>query len=175
MERKSTRRRIRGWRTAAVLATGVAIGTTMMATPAIGHVGGTVGHLWNHLKPKADARYVRDSEVLWAVVNADGTTARANGAVSSGRFTAGQYRVVFNRNVTGCTYSATIGNPGDGFSSGIVGVALLSGTTNGVFIGTQDAAGTFADRSFHLEVSCDGAVSVSATARSTAGAKGVNR
>ena len=31
-----------------------------MATPAMSHVGGTVGHLWNtHIKPRADARYVR--------------------------------------------------------------------------------------------------------------------
>jgi hypothetical protein len=37
-------------RTAMVLAIGVAVGTTMMATPATGHVGGTVHHLIGHLK-----------------------------------------------------------------------------------------------------------------------------
>jgi hypothetical protein len=46
------------WRTVAVLAIGIAIGTTMMATPAVGHVGGTVGHLWKkHIRPLADKRY----------------------------------------------------------------------------------------------------------------------
>jgi hypothetical protein len=47
----------RRWRTAAVLAMGVAIGTVLIATPAASHIG-TVTHLWNnHIKPKADARY----------------------------------------------------------------------------------------------------------------------
>jgi hypothetical protein len=48
----------RRWRTAAVLALGVVIGTMLLATSAGAHVGGTVSHLWNdHIKPKADARY----------------------------------------------------------------------------------------------------------------------
>ncbi|MGH3012577.1 MAG: hypothetical protein ACRDMY_12180, partial [Gaiellaceae bacterium] len=25
--------------------------------PAVAHVGGTVSHLWNHIRPKADQRY----------------------------------------------------------------------------------------------------------------------
>jgi hypothetical protein len=49
----------RRWRTAAVLAMGVAIGTVLIATPAASHIG-TVTHLWNnHIKPRADARYTR--------------------------------------------------------------------------------------------------------------------
>ncbi|HXV33536.1 MAG TPA: hypothetical protein VD769_05965 [Gaiellaceae bacterium] len=48
----------RRWRTVALLAIGVAIGTTMTATPVYSHVSGSVTHLWNaHLKPKTDARY----------------------------------------------------------------------------------------------------------------------
>jgi hypothetical protein len=54
-EKRVTRR----WRTAAVLAAGIAIGVVMVATPAASHIGG-VFHLWNnHIKPKADARYDR--------------------------------------------------------------------------------------------------------------------
>jgi hypothetical protein len=54
--RRGTRLR----RTIVVLALGIAIGTMIVATPAMGHVGGTVSHLWNtHIKPKADARYDR--------------------------------------------------------------------------------------------------------------------
>jgi hypothetical protein len=57
MERK-TGTLSRRWRTAALVAMGVAIGTTMMATPIYGHVGGTVGHLWrDHIKPKTEPRY----------------------------------------------------------------------------------------------------------------------
>jgi hypothetical protein len=48
----------RRWRTVALLAIGVAIGTTLTATPVYSHVGTSVTHLWNtHLRPKADARY----------------------------------------------------------------------------------------------------------------------
>jgi hypothetical protein len=47
----------RRWRTVALVAIGVAIGTTMTATPVYSHVGGTVTHLWTHLRPKTDARY----------------------------------------------------------------------------------------------------------------------
>jgi hypothetical protein len=51
------------WRTAAVLAVGMVMGTVLMATPAASHIG-SVTHLWNnHIKPKADARYVKKSAI----------------------------------------------------------------------------------------------------------------
>jgi hypothetical protein len=54
----------RRWRTAAVLALGIVIGTMLLATSAGAHVGGTVSHLWNqHIKPRADARYVKKSAI----------------------------------------------------------------------------------------------------------------
>jgi hypothetical protein len=62
--------------------------------------------------------------------------------------------VIFNRNVSTCAFSATIGNPGAGFSQGDIAVAVLASNNNGVFVGTMDNAGTFADRNFHLEVFC---------------------
>jgi hypothetical protein len=54
--------RNRRYRVIGVLAIGVAIAAAMTATPAAAHVGGTVAHLWNHLKPLADARYVNVGE-----------------------------------------------------------------------------------------------------------------
>ena len=45
------------WRVLATLAAGIALGVSMTATPAAGHVGGTVAHLWSHLRPLTDARY----------------------------------------------------------------------------------------------------------------------
>jgi hypothetical protein len=49
----------RWWRTTAVLALGVVIGTVLVATPAGSHIG-TVTHLWKqHIRPKADKRYLR--------------------------------------------------------------------------------------------------------------------
>ena len=49
----------RRWKLVALLAAGIAIGVVLAATPATAHVGGTVNHLWGHLRPKADARYDR--------------------------------------------------------------------------------------------------------------------
>ena len=61
----ATDRGLRRWRAAALLAVGVAIGVMVVATPAVSHVGGTVSHLWNqHIKPKADARYVRSVDTV---------------------------------------------------------------------------------------------------------------
>jgi hypothetical protein len=52
------------WRLAAVLATGIAIGVVIMATPAASHIG-SVRHLWNHhIKPRADKRYDRPT-IKW--------------------------------------------------------------------------------------------------------------
>lgn len=62
MERK--REGTRRWRAIALVAVGVAIGTTLTATPVYGHVGGTVGHLWKkHIRPLADQRYYSKIEV----------------------------------------------------------------------------------------------------------------
>jgi hypothetical protein len=48
----------RRWKTIAVLATGVALGSAITATPVSSHVGGTVTHLWRtHIRPLADGRY----------------------------------------------------------------------------------------------------------------------
>ncbi|MGH3012575.1 MAG: hypothetical protein ACRDMY_12170 [Gaiellaceae bacterium] len=33
------------------------VGLLGATTPAVAHVGGTVSHLWNHIRPKADQRY----------------------------------------------------------------------------------------------------------------------
>lgn len=93
---------------------------------------------------------------LWAAINPDGTTARGSHTVSSSwlLFT-GQYEVIFDRNITGCSYTATIGVPNA--TSPPVGQAITAvrnGTVNGVFVLTTDSAGTASNRPFHLAVSC---------------------
>jgi hypothetical protein len=60
MRSKATDPAMRRWRAATLLAVGAVIGMVMIATPAGAHVGGTVSHLWKqHIRPKADARYVK--------------------------------------------------------------------------------------------------------------------
>lgn len=58
MEANDQRMFSRRWRRVALVAIGVALGTTLTATPVYSHVGGTVAHLWvDHIRPLADNRY----------------------------------------------------------------------------------------------------------------------
>ncbi|HEY9823910.1 MAG TPA: hypothetical protein V6D19_00565 [Stenomitos sp.] len=91
----------------------------------------------------------------FAVINSNGTLARGNGVSSSTRLGTGIYQVIFTRNVTACTYNATVGQPGNGSTDGFAMTAARAGNVNGVFIDTRDAlTGNRNDRSFHLLVSC---------------------
>jgi hypothetical protein len=142
----------------ALLAAGMVIGVVMVATPSGAHIGGTVNHLWNHLKPKADARYVNESELLWAVVDGNtGNLARGNRVASSTRSGAGTYQVRFARNVRNCAYVATIGLTGASGTSAAADIAVVgeNASVNGVFVTVEDPPGTRVDRSFHLVVTCD--------------------
>src|SRR5688500_8720112 len=49
----------------------------------------------------------------FAVIDADGAFVRGKGVVSSANLGAGAYEVIFNKNIRGCGYVATIGLPGD--------------------------------------------------------------
>lgn len=51
----------RRWRMAAVLALGVTLGTMLMATPATAHFLPSISHIWAHIRPLADTRYVNRS------------------------------------------------------------------------------------------------------------------
>jgi hypothetical protein len=51
----------RRWRMAAVLALGVTLGTMLMATPATAHFLPSITHIWSHIRPLADTRYVNRS------------------------------------------------------------------------------------------------------------------
>jgi hypothetical protein len=92
---------------------------------------------------------------LTAVLNASGSIARSQGTTSAGRLQLGAYEVIFNQNVSACTYIASLGNPATAAPPpGSIGVTSRSGNANGVGVVTYDAAGEFADRSFHLAVVC---------------------
>jgi hypothetical protein len=103
-------------------------------------------------------------KVLWAVVKSDGTLARGKGAVSATHFGVGNgiYGVRFDRNVTKCVYTATIGlsaiqDTVTGTSPpGEITVAPLANAPNGVFVTTHNSAGTSENRGFHLALNCPG-------------------
>jgi len=86
---------------------------------------------------------------LWAVINASGTTGRGSGVTGSAKLATGQYEVVFNRDVTGCSYQATMS-----ITQGEAVVQPRTSVPNGVFVGTYTSARAAADRAFHLAVFC---------------------
>lgn len=88
-----------------------------------------------------------------AVVGDDGVMARGT-ATSSQRTSNGTYRVYFGRDLSTCTYQATVATIAAGSVSGFVTAARLSTDATAVFVRTFDAAGSIDDRPFHLTVIC---------------------
>ena len=69
----------RRWRMVVLVAIGVAIGSLLAAMPVYSHVGGTVRHLWrDHIRPRADARYVTRLEARSRYVPVAYGTTRTN-------------------------------------------------------------------------------------------------
>lgn len=99
----------------------------------------------------------RTAQVLFAVVNADGSLARGfvQPAGPTTKLGVGHYEVRFTPNVAGCSYQATIGQAATGVApAGFITTAARAGVPTGVFIETRDIAGNLADRQFHLAVTC---------------------
>jgi hypothetical protein len=136
-----------------MLLAGVMIGVTQL-TPVGAHVTDSVSHLWQkHIRPKADVRYVQKSQTAWAVVAANGTLVRSARAQSSSKLAAGNYEVIFNRDVSKCAYAATIN---DSTLGAEIGVEPRSSNAHAVFVTTWSSAGSPADKPFHLVVTCGG-------------------
>lgn len=90
---------------------------------------------------------------LTAVVNSSGALARSQGTTSAGRLSEGSYEVVFNQNISACTYVASPGSP-TGSPLPVGQIAVGTQTANSVLVRTRDSAGVLADLSFHLIVVC---------------------
>jgi hypothetical protein len=148
---------VRRRKIAGLVVAALTVVVVLAATPAGAVTNWTA--IWNnHLKPKADKRYVNESDLLWAVI--DGTTGdlvRGNGVTFTDKSDTGDYQVRFNKNVRGCVYVATVGLPGSlGVElPGQIGVAGENASVRGVWVDTYDSLGAEADRSFHLIVDCD--------------------
>jgi hypothetical protein len=115
---------------------------------------GGVAILESRLKTVPSAT-VADGVNRFAVVSNTGGLVRGRLATSASRTSEGRYQVVFDRDVRGCAYFATLGDSGaDTPPSGQIGTSSLATNANGVAVRTTDASGTAADRPFHLIVSC---------------------
>jgi hypothetical protein len=97
-----------------------------------------------------------DGASHFAVVNANGQQVRARGTTSAARTAEGRYQVIFDRDVRGCAYYATVGGPTAAAppGNGLVSVSSLASNVNGVDITTENQASTPVNRPFHLLVLC---------------------
>lgn len=90
---------------------------------------------------------------LFSVVGADGVIARGT-AVSATKLGAGNYEVLFSRDVTNCLFIAQIGGTTTDVPHGMASATRRSGAANGVFVLTKDIEGVTVDKPFHLLVTC---------------------
>jgi hypothetical protein len=92
----------------------------------------------------------------FAVVNAGGQQVRARGTTSASRTAEGRYQVIFDRDVRGCAYYATVGGPTAAAppDNGQITLSSLATNVNGVDIRTTGANGNDANKPFHLVVLC---------------------
>lgn len=98
-----------------------------------------------------------DLQPLWAVVWGGPSIARGKGAVAvqfEGVNT--QYRVTFDRDVSQCSYTASLSgrDSGDPEQIGMVNVSAFAGDPNAVLVRTRDHDGVAASRGFTVQVLC---------------------
>jgi hypothetical protein len=118
-----------------------------------------------------DGQAGQDATSLWAYVSGDGVLIRGSHAVSSARLVSqwgiGSYEVIFDQNVSGCSYQVTpgedagdFGDPSGGitFNAGEANVYLRTGgpgANNGVFVQLLNSAGTAQHQNeFHVAIFC---------------------
>ena len=141
---------------AATAAIGVGIASAAASTPAPQSNASPPGvRLLQRALPTC-----RPGTVLWAVVNSDGTLARASRPGTTSRIAPdggpGDYEVMFNLNIRNAAY---VVSPG---SAGALGVAPSGETSvqgdndniGGVFIGLRDHTGAPLTDGLHLVVAC---------------------
>jgi hypothetical protein len=92
----------------------------------------------------------------FAVVNGGGQLVRGRDVSSAARTGDGRYQVIFNADIRGCAYFATVGDPSAAGppQNSQVSVSSLASNVNGVAIRTENGAGAEQNRPFHLIVMC---------------------
>jgi hypothetical protein len=100
--------------------------------------------------------FIAHGSARFAVVNAGGQSVRNRGITSAARTAEGRYQVIFDADVRGCGYYATIGGPTAAAppDNGQITVSSLASNVNGVDIRTTGAGGNDANKPFHLVVLC---------------------
>lgn len=89
---------------------------------------------------------------LWAVVASNGVLDRGSHVTTASALGGGSFQVIFDQNITGCSFVATLGETSYGtLPAGAITLSGRAATTNGVYIET-DYGGT--PEPFHLGVFC---------------------
>ncbi len=138
--------------TAAVLATGAAVGTAI----ADGGGGNLNAPGAKSATTKVVAKAASKKDRVFAVVRADGSKHRGRGFDSSVKLDDGVYEVAFDRSIKKCAWSGTVGY---GKFEDETGPAMITitgriGTNNALYVTTFDHAGTKADYPFLVTVVC---------------------
>jgi hypothetical protein len=92
----------------------------------------------------------------YAVVNANGQLSRGRDVSSVARTGNGRYQAIFNADIRGCAYFATVGETSAAGppQNSNVSVSSLASNVNGVAIRTENNNSVEVDRPFHLIVMC---------------------
>ena len=99
--------------------------------------------------------FIAHGAMRFAVVNAGGQLVRGRNA-SAARTAEGRYQVIFDTDVRGCGYYATVGGPTAAAppGGGEITVSSLGSNVNGVDVRTGSPNGNDENRPFHLLVLC---------------------
>ena len=100
--------------------------------------------------------FIAHGSARFSVVNAGGQQVRGRGTTSVSRTAEGRYQAIFDADVRGCGYYATVGGPTAAAppDNGQITVSSLASNVNGVDIRTTGAGGNDANKPFHLVVLC---------------------
>jgi hypothetical protein len=96
------------------------------------------------------------SSAQWVVSDYSGAKVRGANVTGFSKLGIGRWEVTFNKDVRGCAYLATIGDPADKlvYNPGLVFTAGGHGGPNGVYVETKNLGGGLTDYPYHLNVVC---------------------
>jgi len=93
---------------------------------------------------------------VFAVVNSNSTKLRGKAVASTSKLSTGTYDVRFNRNISNCAWTGTVGLGGFSGSTGpaMITITGRAGTNNGLFITTFNGTAAATDEPFIATVIC---------------------
>jgi hypothetical protein len=96
------------------------------------------------------------SSSQWAVSDYSGNFVRGSGVTGFTHLGTGRWEVTFNRDMRGCSYVATIADPGNAlvYYPGMVFTAGGHNSANGVYVETKNPGFGLSDYPFHLHTVC---------------------